>query len=226
MEMDITYLSGLAAAWGVYFALHSVLAAMRLKRLVAAHAPQWMPAYRLAFNLLAVLLLIPPLALTVTHRGPWLWQWQGTGWWIANGLAALAVAGFFRTLRDYDMSEFWGLRQWRNRVRGIEDQEQLHISTLHRFVRHPWYSLALVILWTRDMDANLLVTATAITAYFAIGSRLEERKLLDCHGDAYREYCARVPGLVPRPWRYLDAASARRLGNTAEPSHNNDARIP
>ncbi|UCE88253.1 MAG: hypothetical protein JSW10_07740 [Pseudomonadota bacterium] len=226
MEIDVQYTLALAAAWTAYFALHSALASLRLKRLVAAHAPRLMPAYRLTFNVAALVLLILPLVLTFANRGPWLWQWQGIGWWVANGVALLAVAGFLWTLRDYDMNEFWGLRQWRGRVQTVEDQEQLHISPLHRYVRHPWYSLALVILWTRDMDTNLLVTATAITLYFVIGSRLEERKLLACHGEAYREYHARVPGLVPRPWRYLDADSARRLATTGPASQQDGARIP
>ena len=226
MEINVQYTLALAAAWTAYFALHSGLASLRLKRWVAVRAPHLMHAYRLVFNGAALVLLIPPLVLTFANRGPWLWQWQGIGGWIANSVALLAVAGFLWTLRDYDMGEFWGLRQWGARVQTVEDQERLHISPLQRYVRHPWYSLALVILWTRDMDTNLLVTATIITLYFVIGSRLEERKLLVFHGEAYREYRRRVPGLVPRPWRYLDADSARRLATTGPTSQQNTARIP
>jgi hypothetical protein len=58
----------------VYFALHSVLASLGLKRLVARERTQWLPAYRLAYNILAVLLLVPPLAPTYMDRGPWLWE--------------------------------------------------------------------------------------------------------------------------------------------------------
>ncbi|MBS1173845.1 MAG: hypothetical protein H6R12_2675 [Proteobacteria bacterium] len=99
------------------------------------------------------------------------------------------------TLRDYDGSEFLGLRQWRAREQRVEDQESFHLSTLHRFVRHPWYSLGLVLLWTRDMDAARLVAATLATGYLVIGSWLEERKLLVYHGERYRSYRQRVPAL-------------------------------
>ena len=37
-----------------------------------------------------------------------------------------------------------------------------------------------------------------LTAYFIIGSILEERRLLARFGDAYREYQQRVPMLIPR----------------------------
>ena len=82
---------------------------------------------------------------------------------------------------------------------------------LHRHVRHPWYALSLVLLWTRDMSTALLVSALAITAYFVVGSWLEERKLLARFGPAYGQYMARVPGLVPRPWRRLSREEARQL---------------
>ena len=201
----------LALGWAAYFALHSALASLAVKRAVAARWPRFVPAYRLAFNALALLLVLPLLAWTLTHPGPELWRWSG-GWrWVADGSAALALIGVTWTLRDYDGSEFLGLRQWRAREQRVEDQESFHLSTLHRFVRHPWYSLGLVLLWTRDMDAARLVAATLATGYVVIGSWLEERKLLVYHGERYRSYRQRVPALVPRPWRWLDAESAERL---------------
>jgi len=201
----------LALGWAAYFALHSALASLAVKRAVAARWPRFVPAYRLAFNALALLLVLPLVAWTLTQPGPELWRWSG-GWrWVADGSAALALIGVTWTLRDYDGSEFLGLRQWRDREQRIEDQESFHLSTLHRFVRHPWYSLGLVLLWTRDMDAARLVAATLATGYVVIGSWLEERKLLVYHGERYRSYRQRVPALVPRPWRWLDAESAERL---------------
>ena len=201
----------LALGWAAYFALHSALASLAVKRAVAARWPRFVPAYRLAFNALALLLVLPLVAWTLTQPGPELWRWSG-GWrWVADGSAALALIGVTWTLRDYDGSEFLGLRQWRDREQRIEDQESFHLSTLHRFVRHPWYSLGLVLLWTRDMDAARLVAATLATGYVVIGSWLEDRKLLVYHGERYRSYRQRVPALIPRPWRWLDAESAERL---------------
>ncbi len=61
------------------------------------------------------------------------------------------------------------------------------------------------------MNAAGLVSALWITAYLVAGSHLEERKLVHELGEVYLRYRARVPGLVPRPWRYLSKEQARRL---------------
>lgn len=201
----------LGLAWGTYFAVHSVLASLAVKQRIALRWPQAMPAYRLVFNMVAILLLLPPAWLTLSYDGPELWAWTGPWFWVANGLATLAITGFIWSLRYYDSGEFLGLRQLRDRETSPMDQERFHISPLHRFVRHPWYFLGLVLLWTRDMDAARLLTVGLITAYFVFGSRLEERKLEQYHGDVYRHYRQQVPGLFPLPWRYLTRKAAREL---------------
>lgn len=201
----------LSVTWLTYFVLHSLLASLAVKRWVARHRPQWMPAYRLFFNLMAILLVLPPLAMTFAFRGEPLWQWTGPWRWVSVALILAAVFGFVWSLRHYDSGEFLGLRQWRGRLRSVEDQERMHISPLHRYVRHPWYFLGLVLVWSQDMDPAFLTSAIAISLYFVVGSRLEERKLMVYHGAAYREYRARVPGLIPLPWRYLTREQGEKL---------------
>jgi protein-S-isoprenylcysteine O-methyltransferase Ste14 len=214
---DTTRLALLAAAWIGYAAIHSALASLTVKRRVAARWPAAMPAYRLAYNAVAVATLGPIAWLLHAHPGPTLWQWRGIGWWLANGLALAAVLGFLLSLRYYDSGEFSGMRQWRLGIRAVADQERFHLSPLHRWVRHPWYFLGLVIVWTRDMSAAMFVSALFITAYFTIGSRLEERKLLVYHGERYRRYRQRVAGLIPLPWKILSRAEAEEL--LAGPDH-------
>jgi protein-S-isoprenylcysteine O-methyltransferase Ste14 len=50
-----------------------------------------------------------------------------------------------------------------------------------------------------------------MTAYFVVGSWLEERKLTACHDEVYRRYIAAVPGLLPLPWKFLSVADANAL---------------
>lgn len=201
----------LAALWLAYFVLHSLLASIRVKEWVAGHHPAWMPYYRLGFNVLAVLLVLVPVGYMFAYQTDYLWQWQGWMAWLMNGLAVIALLLFVWSLSFYDTGEFLGTRQMRMKITAVHDQETLHISPLHRFVRHPWYTLGLVLIWTRDMDVMLLVTAIAITLYFKIGSLLEENKLVAYHGPVYRRYRDKVPGLLPLPWRYLSKTQARAL---------------
>lgn len=201
----------LLLCWLGYFALHSALASLPAKRRVAAFRPELMPAYRLTFNALSLLLLLPILWLMYRTPGPTLWRWDGAAAWLANGMALLAMLGFIRSLKYYDTGEFLGLRQWQSSTRRVEDQEHFHLSPFHRFVRHPWYFFGLVLIWTRDMNTSFLLSSVVMTLYFIIGSRLEEKKLLVYHGEVYRRYMTHVPGLVPLPWKSLSKKEATEL---------------
>ena len=209
--VDWSVLGALAVGWLGYFAVHSALASLAAKRWVARRYPALVPAYRIVYNALAVLLLLPIIWLTLRHPGPSLWAWHGAPAWLANALAVAAVVVFVVSLRHYDGGEFIGLRQWRLHQRQVEDREVFHLSPFHRYVRHPWYCCALVLIWTRDMDVATLVSSVLMTAYFIVGARFEETKLLIYHGAAYRYYMARVAGLVPLPWKTLSAAEAAEL---------------
>jgi protein-S-isoprenylcysteine O-methyltransferase Ste14 len=204
-------LSLLALAWLLYFLIHSLLASHWAKKTVARHLAPLMPWYRLIFNLLALLLIIPPLIMLWFYRSDPLWQWQGLMAWLAYALMTASAAGFLWSMRYYDSGEFLGIRQLQRHQHEVNDLERLHISPLHRFVRHPWYSLGLLLIWVQDMDPARLVSAITLSAYLVLGSRLEENKLLDLHGETYRNYQQRVPGLIPRPWRYLSRQEAQRL---------------
>ncbi|MFA9460142.1 methyltransferase family protein [Thiohalorhabdus sp. Cl-TMA] len=207
---------GLVALWAAYFAVHSALAARGTKARAARLGRTAARAYRLAYNLAAVLLLLPPLWLTTRLGGPMILEWRGPAWWAAQAAALLAVAGFAVSLRAYDMRHFLGLRQWRKPGGGVEPRDPLRISGFHRFLRHPWYFFGLVVLWTRSLDLAQFLTALSVTAYLVIGSRLEERKLIHAYGAAYRAYRRRVPGLVPVPGRYLTRSAAQRLSEQAK----------
>jgi protein-S-isoprenylcysteine O-methyltransferase Ste14 len=213
----MTELALIAFAWLAYGALHSVLASNTVKQWVASHWPNVMTSYRLGFNLGATLLLVPVLWLTYRYVGPALWVVPG---WIAWPALAISAAGFVWSMRWYDGATFLGLRQLRDRVGPDAEREAFTISPLHRHVRHPWYALGLLFLWTRDLNAAWLVAAMAVTVYLLIGSRLEENKLIALYGEAYRRYRRRVPALVPLPGRSLcaeEAAALEALARTETP---------
>lgn len=191
----------LALGWLLYAVLHSLLADLRIKAALTAHVPGFAPWYRLAYNAVALLTALPLMWLMWSAPGAELWAWNGAWAWLGNGLAAAALFGAMQSSKAYAMNDFLGLG-----VLGGDksiEREVFRLSTPHRFVRHPWYSFGLVIVWTRDMNAAMLVSALAITLYFVLGSWLEEQKLIAIHGDTYRRYRERVPGLLPLPWKYL-----------------------
>lgn len=201
----------LALAWLAFALLHSALASFAAKEWLARRRPAAMPWYRLAFNGIALATVLPIVWASYALDGPLLWQWPAPWRWLSWAMAIIALAGFAAAARAYDMPAFLGLRQLRDHDRSIADREGFRLSLFHRYVRHPWYCCGLLLVWSGDKTAPLLVSALAISLYFVAGSKLEEKKLVALHGDAYRDYMGKVAGLLPLPWKRLTAAQAEAL---------------
>ena len=193
------------AACGLYGLLHSLLASHAAKRLAQLRcgpaARRW---YRLGFSLLGGLLLLPIFVLAwqlpdrLIYRIPMPWM-------LLTGLVQLAAAfGLFYGVLQTGGLRFVGLQQALNGGEGEaliagRKTEELVISGLYRWVRHPLYSCGLIILWlTPLMSWNVLALDLGLTAYILIGIRFEERKLLAEFGQAYADYQRRTPALLPR----------------------------
>ena len=223
-----------ALSWAAYALLHSLLATLGLKQRLSQWRPSLAKYYRLAYVLIALLTLLPPLTLMNLAAGAPLWQWPRPWNLLADGLALAALAGFVWSFRFHDMKAFLGISTAFSRTvvdsppssppadgaspsgamplpGALAEPEPLVISPLHRHVRHPWYALALVMIWSREMDAAHLVSALCWSLYFLIGIPLEERRLVLAFGAAYQSYREKVPALIPLPWRSLSPKEAREL---------------
>jgi protein-S-isoprenylcysteine O-methyltransferase Ste14 len=211
MDTSTVHLIALITSWITYGILHSLTASLYFKQAFQQRYPDTFYAYRLLFNITALLLLIIPLWLLQTYEGDLLWQWPGTVKPIADSLGLLALLGFVFSITLYHGSDFIGLNQFRNRHQSLEETAPMSLSWLHRYVRHPWYFFGWVMIWSREMNTALLATAVTLTLYLIIGSRFEETKLIDTYGEQYRRYIKAVPGLIPLPWRYLHKAEADAL---------------
>ena len=113
-------LSLIALAWLAYGALHSALASLTVKQWVATHWSAALPAYRLGFNIFALLAITPVLWLTHRHPGMPVWTVPG---WVTWPAALLVASGVLWSTRWYDGSTFLGIRQLRDRV-GPDDERE------------------------------------------------------------------------------------------------------
>lgn len=194
--------------WIVYFVLHSYLASPECKSRVAQRWPRWKAHYRLVYNGIALVLLVPVLALVHAVPGPLVWDRPVFLDWIFDGLAIAALVAAWQSRSAYDMRALIGLSD-------APAHEPFGLSPLHRYVRHPWYACGLLVLWTRPLDVALLITASVATIYLYLGSRLEDAKLVAAYGEPYARYRDRVPGLWPLPGRSLSVAEADQLQREA-----------
>ena len=185
-----------ALGWLSFGLVHSALSASNLKHRLE---PVFGAYYRLCYNLFAVLhiggvwvfgqlaLDTTPFALEpgIEHA------LMGVRW---LGLVVLLPA-----LREYDLGRFSGLSQIRSYRQDQPDlgDEALVIDGLHRFVRHPLYLGAHMILWGGAVNEFGLATALWGSLFLAGGARHEERALLALYGEAYATYQRRVPAVIP-----------------------------
>lgn len=197
---DLPSLLLLAASWLLFGALHSLLAGATLERLFGRHA-------RLAFNVLAVATMAAPLAILAGLPAAPLFDEPVWLRGLRHGLSATALLGFIHTLKFYSMPAFLGLRT---------ETWPLTFSPWHCYVRHPWYFLMLVFIWSQALSAPWLVSALCISAYLVVGSRIEEQRLLRRHPGSYAAYRRIVPGLIPWRGRALDEATRRQLEARAQ----------
>jgi len=200
--------------WSLYFLLHSLLASFRAKKAFEHALPSVASSYRLIYNILAVVLLIPQLHLIYSVPSINIWQWSGELKIVANLLAFVALVGFIWSLKYYNNMDFLGLSQLNQS--GPISTSQFTLSPFHQLVRHPWYLFALVLIWTRDMNAHFFISACCMTVYFIVGSIYEERKLVVEFGQVYRDYQQAVPRLLPSFRRFLSRKQVNELLSNKE----------
>jgi len=198
--------------WILYFLIHSLLAGFRAKTTITHALPYLANSYRFIYNILAIVLLLPQLYLIYAIPSALIWTWSGELKIMANLLTFAALAGFIWSLKYYNNIDFLGLNQIRRGT--AKNAHQFTLSPLHRYVRHPWYFFALILIWTRDMNAHFFISACCMTVYFIVGSIYEERKLVIEFGQIYREYQRAVPGLIPSFRRYLTPQQAEHMLNS------------
>ncbi len=182
-----------------YFILHSLLAAEHVKVFLMKNLIPF-KYYRLFYNLLAVILLAPVAWLFFSMKKEMLLE----NVWFALPGGLLVLGGLiwiWKAMQGYDMGEFTGFLQLKNGRQ--PDHTSLNVSGLNRLVRHPLYFGTLLVVWgfflLLPFDA-VLVMAVISTIYLFVGSKLEERKLTQQFGDAYRSYQQNVPMLLPFKW--------------------------
>lgn len=198
-KVQLAVLSVLVVSW---CALHSGMIAVSVTDRLRRRLGPAFRFYRLFYNAVSALTLIPVAGYAAAVRTDPLFRWHG--WLRAIQVLLLGTAALFFILGAgrYDGARFLGLRQLREGSgrTGITEGGELDTAGVLGVTRHPWYLATLLLLWARPLDASALLVNTILTAYLLVGARLEERKLVREFGESYRAYQQNVSMLIPVKW--------------------------
>lgn len=188
--------------WIAWCALHSALVSPSVSLAIRNRFPHVSRYYRFAYNMVAVVTLIPVLLYCYSFRGPELFSWQGPWRVVQVALTASALFFFVAGSRRYDLLQILGLRQIKgeNACSVLTDDCSLDTSGILSVVRHPWYTGGIFIIWARPLDLSTILTNVVLTGYFIVGACLEERKLEIQFGSEYIDYKKRVSMFLPHKW--------------------------
>ena len=141
------------------------------------------------------------------------WQWQPIGMtlWIINNVVgkiivySLFVLGWIIVLVSTFLINHFDLFGLRQVYLYFQGKEYTHLPfktpALYNYVRHPLYVGWLLVVWmTATMTIAHFFLALMTTVYILIAIQLEEKDLINIHGEKYQTYRRNVPMLVPF-WR-------------------------
>ena len=197
----------LAFLWIFWCALHSLLITEQIQTWIGKQNNWLTGSYRILYILFSLISLVPIIIYQYSLPQKNLFIWHG--WWRPAQLFLLAYAFvmFWLGSQNYDIAYFLGIRQWRNQRRGQAAPElDFRCQGIGLYVRHPWYSGGLALLWAVGPITDIsLISRLILSAYLFIGTLLEERKLRRQLGAPYQQYCRQVPMLLPWKGRVRSA---------------------
>ncbi len=194
----------LVILWIIWCFIHSGMISLAVNRYLRIKLGKYFRFYRVFYNLVAFITLVPLILYTQSLKGNVIFRWEGSLIILQIFFLAVSLTLFIAGMLKYDMYQFIGLRQI---ISGkpsptLSESDKIVSSGILGFTRHPWYLGAIIFIWiyNKDMYVSTLILNILLTVYLVIGTILEEKKLLSELGDSYRNYMNRVSMLFPFKW--------------------------
>jgi protein-S-isoprenylcysteine O-methyltransferase Ste14 len=186
----------LVIAWTVYCILHSVFASSTFKQAASQRMGKQFKFYRLyyiifAFAGLAAIIIYP--FTFASYR-----FFVNTNTSITSGIIVTAAGLIIMSVCI--LKYFMQL----SGIKGLIEKKtnnELMITGIHQFVRHPLYTGTFVFIWGLFIilpSLSVLIIDVITTVYTLVGLHFEEKKLEKEFGNAYKIYKQKVPMLIPR----------------------------
>ncbi len=183
----------------MWCAIHSGMICLKVTEYLKLRLGTYFRFYRLIYNLVAIVTIIPVISFGDSIEGSLIFQWEGYLLILQILLLAISIFLFIAGAKHYDIFQFLGIRQiWTGRSHSVITKGgELKTDGILSVTRHPWYLAAILLIWSREFDLSVLITNIILTLYLIIGTLLEEQKLFYEYGESYRKYQKKVSMLIP-----------------------------
>ena len=190
--------------WVAWCFLHSILISRSVTKYIQSHLPGLTNWYRIIYNCFSLLTLALPIYFMTSFVSPVVFRWVGIMQLFRILLILMAIFLFREGAKKYDFGYFLGIQQILTGKSStlLGDEELFQPNGIFGIIRHPWYSGALLLIWSfwSEYTVTTIIVSTILSGYFVIGTVLEERKILTEYGTQYSNYQQNVSMLFPWKW--------------------------
>ncbi|MCZ7416452.1 MULTISPECIES: hypothetical protein [unclassified Streptomyces] len=197
---------------------HSVLATLRVKRVVKARTGMEALAWRSVESLANVVYILVAASLW-QHTGDVVWELSGAAMVAMYALVAASWLWYWQLhLFEYDCGLAFGSTTLVAQTAGAQGPKLINWKVgTRRWIRFPVHTAFFGMFFLLPtMTTDLLVLAVVINIYNIIGSILYDKRLLAVAGDAYRPYLDRTGLILPPVYRNAKGAADLEM---AAPQH-------
>ena len=184
----------LALSWIIFYTLHSLLAASKLKRILELKwggAYKW---YRLVYTLVSLILFLGIMIEAVLIPKTTLIPKSDFTDYLGYMLAGFGTIIATKSSKNYSIKRFLGI------IPSVDESEELITTGLYSKVRHPLYAGLVLIFVGYFLFAGTISSAVhlgCLLLYLPVGIYFEEKNLIIQFGEAYKEYKTEVPAIIP-----------------------------
>ncbi len=185
-----------------YCLIHSLLISIPVTTFFKNRLGNGYSYYRLIFNLFSLFTLLPVLYFARTLESHTIIRWEGIWLYFRIILNILGIWVIYAGSKGYSFKQFSGIKQIQSKTLNENDIISEHLSTsgILSYIRHPWYTGVIILLWSRNLNKSALIVNIIFTLYLILGAFWEEKKLKLAFGQNYSRYKREVSMFIPLAW--------------------------
>ncbi len=182
--------------------VHSVLAANKVKHFFRKRFPEKFAYYRLFYTVSQTILFLI-IWINLPGTGTTLWRFEGTVYYVFRLIQLAGLVAIAWSVRDFSTSEFLGWAQAKrflnhHEIPVTDEHYKLNTGGMYAITRHPLYLFTLIVVaFEPHMTGFKMIFLLWLAAYFYIGSKFEENRLITMHGKKYLDYRKKVSSFIP-----------------------------